>query len=403
MAGRAWAASGRPAPSNRLVAGCVGVGGQGTQNMLGFCSYPEVQVVAVCDVDRGRRLGAKGQVDAFYGNTDCVAYNDFRDLVTRPDIDIVVNSTPDHWHAIPSIMAMRHGKDVYCEKPMSLTIGEGRMMADTARRYGAVTQVGTWQRSINQFRHARDLVRSGAIGEVKLARVGIPGSPAHGPQPTMPVPEGFDYDMWLGQAPWAPYTAARCHGAFRFCYDYSGGGLCDWGAHHLDVAQWCLDHDGTGPVAIKAEGKFPTEGVWNTAMEYHIEFTYADGSKVVAGTDQEWGPKFFGEGDAWVRVNRSVFETNPPELRKAAIEPDDMRQLWVSGDHFGNFLDCVRSRQETVVPMAVGHRSISLCHLANIAMRLGRPLQWNPEAERFVDDPQADKMLTRSARSPWRL
>ena len=403
MVGRAWGAPERPRPSNRLVVGCVGVGGQGTQNMQGFCSYPEVQVVAVCDVDRARRASAKAKVDAFYGNQDCAAYNDFRDLVMRPDIDIVVNATPDHWHAIPSIMAMKAGKDVYCEKPLGLTIAESRMMADVARRYGAVTQVGTWQRSIHRFQYAGQIVASGALGKVDVVRIGLPASPAHGPQPEMPVPEGFDYDMWLGQAPWEPYTQARCHGAFRFCFDYSGGSLCDWGAHHLDVGQWYSGHSLSGPVAVDGKGEFPSEGVWNTAVQYHIEYTYANGLKIIAGTDQEWGPKFYGEDGKWLRVTRDTLETNPEHLRKAPLEPDDMRELWVSGDHLGNFLDCIRSRQETVVPFEVGHRSITLCHLGNISMRLGRKLAWDPGAERFVDDPEANKMLTRPARSRWRV
>lgn len=403
MLGRAWAAAERPSPLNRLTVASIGVGGQGTQNMMGFSSYPEVQLVAVCDVDRARRNDAKAKVDAFYGNTDCIAYNDFRDVIARDDIDIIVNATPDHWHALPSIMAIEAGKDVYCEKPLSLTIAEGRAMVNAAKRFGAVTQAGTWQRSINKFRRGAEIVASGALGKVDLARVGLPPSPSQDAQPEMPVPEGFDYDMWLGQAPWAPYTASRCHGAFRFCYDYSGGELCDWGAHHLDVAQWYMGKSLTGPVAVDGQGTFPTQGVWNTATEYHIEYTYADGLKLITGTKEEWGPHFYGEDGKWLLVNRAAMDSNPKELLRNPVAPDDMRQLWVSGDHFGNFLDCVRTRQETVVPFEIAHRSITLCHLGNISMRLGRRLEWDPAAERFVNDPEADRMLSRAARSPWQV
>ncbi|HNT36176.1 MAG TPA: Gfo/Idh/MocA family oxidoreductase, partial [bacterium] len=370
---------------------------------MGFCAYPEVQVVAVCDVDAPRCEGAKRQVDAVYGNQDCACIHDFREIIQRRDIDIVCIATPDHWHAIPAIWAMRSGKDVFVEKPLSLTIAEGRALVNTAKECGSVTQVNTWQRSIHNFQHACDLIQGGRLGRVHTAKVGLPGGPSQPPQPEVPVPEGFDYDFWLGQAPWAPYHPSRCHGAFRACFDYSGGGLTDWGAHHLDVVQWYMNRDSTGPVKIEGTGEFPTEGIWNTATSYHFICTYDDGFTLEASTSFRGGVRFEGEDGRWLHVDRGVLETNPADLRKQRIAPDEMKQLWVSGDHNADFLNSIRTRRPTVTPVEIGHRSISIAHLANICMRLGRSLRWDPAQEHFIDDPSADRMLSRAMRQPWHL
>jgi len=400
----AFGARPRPPAGERLNLGCIGVGGQGTNNMRGFLTFGQVQVVAVCDVEKAHRQRAKTIVDQHYDNHDCATYNDFRNLLDRGDIDIIMVATPDHWHAICSIWAMRKGIDVYCEKPLSLTIAEGRAMANAAKRYGAVTQVGTWQRSIHKFQHAAELIKSGRLGKIHTVEVGLPGSPSQGPQKTQPIPPGFDYNMWLGQAPLAPYNKSRCHGAFRFTFDYSGGEICDWGAHHLDVAQWCLGKSYTGPVEIRGTGEFPTEGIWNTATKYRIEYKYADGIKLIAGTElPNFGAKFYGTEGRWLHVNRSKLVTHPADIRKSVIKPDEMPAQWVSGDHHGNFLECVKTRRQTAAPMEIGHRSIALAHLGNIAMLLGRKLKWNPDTEQFVNDDTANRMLSRAMRPPWHL
>lgn len=392
-----------PAASDRLTVASIGMGGQGIQDTMGFCAYPEVQVVAVCDVDADRRENARNMVNNFYGTQNCVAVADFREIIERSDVDIVCIATPDHWHTIPAIWAMRSGKDVFVEKPLSLTIAEGKALVQTAKACGSVTQVNSWQRSIHNFRYACELIRGGRFGRVYRAQVGLPGSGAHGPQGEAPVPEGFDYDFWLGQAPWAPYNPSRCHGAFRYCFDYSGGGLTDWGAHHLDTVQWCMDKDGTGPVRIEGTGVFPTEGIWNTATHYHFTCTYEDGFVLESSTNLRAGVRFEGDDGRWLHVDRGILETHPADLRKERIPPDEMKQIWVSGDHNADFLSSVRTRRPTVTPVEVGHRSISIAHLANICMRLGRSLNWDPVQEQFVDDPTANRMLSRAMRQPWHL
>ena len=405
----ALGADGRPAASERIVMGCIGTGGMGTMDMQGFLSYPEVQIVAVCDVDRGHRNNAEYLVNQKYGNNNCVGYNDFRDLVTREDIDAVLNGTPDHWHTIPSIWAMRHGKDVYCEKPLTLTIKEGQEMRNAAARYGAVTQTGTWQRSIHKFQVANEIIKSGALGKIHRIEIGLPGSFTHGPQSVEPIPDGFDYDMWLGQAPWAPYNASRCHGMFRMTFDYSGGEICDWGAHYLDTAQCGGGYDDTAPVEIFGEGTFPTEGIWNTATSYAITYKYADGVEMWAHTQDRnpdnffFGAKFYGEDGKWLAVSREQFMSNPVDLVKVAVKEDEMRELWVSGSHHGNFLECIRTRRETRTPFRATSRSIALAHLGNISMRLERPLRFDPDKEVFLNDAEANNMISRPMRSPWHL
>jgi len=393
-----------PSASNRLTVASIGVGGQGMQDTLAFCARADTQVVAVCDVDSHRREHARRRVNAEYGNEDCAVYGDFRRIIERPDIDIVCIATPDHWHIIPAIWAMRTGKDVFVEKPLTLTVDEGRAVVEAAERYGSVTQVNTWQRSIHKFQYAVELVRSGALGKVHTVKVGVPGSPAQGPQQEEPIPDGFDYDMWLGQAPWAPYNRSRCHGAFRFTFDYSGGEICDWGAHHIDIAQWGMGTDHTGPIEIEGVGEFPKEGIWNTAVHYSVICKYAEGFTMhIADNHGFFGVRFEGEDGRWIYVDRERLQANPPSLLRTALESDEMLQLWVSGDHLGNFIDAVKTRKKTVVPVETGHRSLSIAHLSNISMLLGRKLRWNPETERFVNDETANRMLSRAMRSPWHL
>ena len=386
------------APSNRITVGCIGVGGMGTANLRVFMSNPTSQVVAVCDVDAAHRENARQVAEIDQSSS----YNDYRDLLARDDIDAVVVSTPDHWHVPISAAAVKAGKDVYCEKPLTLTVAGGRILSDAVKRYGRILQTGSQQRSDSRFRFACELVRNGRIGDLHTIRVEIPGNNRENPQtwPVQPVPNGFDYDMWLGPAPWQPYTELRCHYTFRFILDYSGGQITNWGAHYLDIAQWGHGSDATGPVEIMGQGEFPKSGLFDTALRYYVEYTYADGVKVILKTAGQ-GVRFEGS-EGWLFVNRQRLDAQPRSIVESAIGPGEIH-LYESKNHQQNFLDSVRLRNDPVAPAEIGHRSASLCHLGNIAMMVGGNLFWDPEKERFVNDSVANALLSRSTRTPWSL
>jgi len=389
---------GANAPSNRITIGSIGLGGQGTGNMRGFNSKSDSEVIALCDVDADHLAKARQII----GLDTKSCYKDFRELLARQDIDAVVVSTPDHWHVPISIAAVRAGKDLYCEKPLTLTIAEGRALADEVKRYGRILQTGSQQRSSDNFRFACELVRNGRIGKIHSVRVGIPGNnktcePTWTPEP---VPEGFDYDLWLGPAPWAPYTRKRCHYEFRFILDYSGGQPTNWGGHHLDIAQWGLGMDESGPVEIVGKGEFPTTGLFTVATKVYFEATYANGVKLICQTG---GSNIRFEGaDGWVDVKRNGLKTEPESLKKETIGSNEIH-LYKSRNHMQNFLDCIKSRKDPICTAEIGHRSSTLCHLCNIAMLLGRKLKWDPVKERFINDASANNMLARAMRAPWRL
>ncbi|MFC1490898.1 Gfo/Idh/MocA family protein, partial [Candidatus Latescibacterota bacterium] len=403
---------GQNAPSNRITIGHIGVGDMGNSDMNRWLPNrrkptSDAQIVAVCDVDKTRRDDTKKRAEGIYaefseGNsfTGIDAYNDFRDIIARDDIDAVSIATPDHWHAIPAIMAANAGKDIYCEKPIGLTIAEGRAMSDAVKRNNVVWQTGSQQRSDRNFRFACELARNGRLGELQTIYVGLPtGNPNRNPSPVVPVPEGFDYDFWLGPAPKAPYTSDRCHWNFRWISDYSGGQLTDWAGHHIDIAHWGMDVEDTGPLTIEGRATYPKEGLWNTATEYHFECMYKNGMKLVIAnstrnTEIKQGVKFVGtEGSAF--VSRRQLTADPESLLSSIIRRDET-QLYRSDDHGQNFLDCVKSREATIAPIEILHRSVSVAHLGNIAMKLERKLEWNPDIERFVNDPEADRMIARS-------
>lgn len=407
--GTALGADGAVSPSNRIVMGCIGTGSQGTGNMEGFLGFKELQVVAVCDVDGEHRDKAKNIVNTRYGNQDCTPYKDFRELLARDDLDAVSIAVPDHWHAIPAIAAAKRGLDIYAEKPLALTIHEGRLMADVMRRYGVVWQTGSWQRSQDHFRRACELVRNGRIGPVHTVEVGLPTGPTCGPQPEMPVPDGFDYDFWLGPAPWAPYTKERCHWNFRWILDYSGGQLTDWAAHHCDIANWGMGTEHTGPISVEGRGEYPRDGLWNAATNYRYECVYPkgaspvapDGFTMIVSNGLRGGAKFIGT-DGWVSVDRGHLETYPAKLKDSVIGPHETR-LYVSKNHARNFLECIRTRAKTITPIEAAHRAITIAHLGNIAMQLERKVLWDPETEYFPNDPEAERKRSRAMRGPWRL
>jgi len=389
---------GADAPSSRITMGCIGTGGQGTSDMKGFKGQSGCQVVAVCDVDVSHAEKA-AQAAGLDAKACC---KDFRELLARSDIDTVLIATPDHWHVPTAMAAVRAGKDVYCEKPLTLTIAEGRRLADEVKRYGRVLQTGSQQRSSAEFHKACELVVNGRIGKLQTMRVGISNNnrtcePTWTPEP---VPDGFDYDLWLGPAPWAPYHTQRCHYQFRFILDYSGGQMTNWGAHHLDIAQWGNQSDNTGPVEIVGKGEFPKTGLFTTALKADIEYIYANGVKMFLKSGGG-GTRFEGT-EGWIYVNRGKLEAEPKSLLTSVIGPDEKR-LYESRDHKRNFLDCVRSRKDPICTAEIGHRSGTVCHLGNIAMLLDRPLKWDPQKEQFIGDDEANRMTRRPARAPWRI
>jgi len=403
---------GAEAPSEKILVGYIGVGRMGMGDLREALGFKQVQVVAVCDVDAKRVKSAQSVVESHYGGPSgsCATFGDYRDLLARDDIDAVQISTPDHWHALPAIAAARAGKDIFLQKPLGLTICEGRAVSDAVRRYNRVFQVGSQQRSDSRFRFACELVRNGRIGKLQTIKVGFGTDPGTDPQPPMPVPDWLDYDMWLGQAPWAAYTEKRVHpqkgygrpGWLRI-RDYGAGMITGWGSHHMDIAHWGMGTEHTGPVEIEAQAEFPRDGLWDVHGAFHIEYTYADGVKVTCADNKENKQGVVFEGaDGWVYVRRGHIDANPKSLLEETIGPDETK-LYVSNNHKGNFYDCVKSRAATVAPAENGHRSCSACLLGDIAMQLGRKLRWDPDREQFVNDAEADRMLWRPMRAPWQL
>ncbi|MBN1508780.1 MAG: Gfo/Idh/MocA family oxidoreductase [Sedimentisphaerales bacterium] len=396
--------AGTVAASERITLGMIGTGSHGRDmNLKTFLTFDDAQVVAVCDVDRRHSQIAKEMVGKQYGTSDCAVYSDFREVLARGDIDAVMISTPDHWHVPIAIAAARAGKDVECEKP-TLTVEEGRRLVETMKRYGRVFQWSTEDRSVDVYHRMCELVRNGRIGKVHTIKVELPSGPTKpgNPQP-MPVPEGFDYDMWLGPAPRAPYTTDRCHYEFRWILDYSGGELTDWGAHLLDGAQWGNDTEHTGPVEVEGKGVFWREGLYNTAREFHIEYTYADGVKLIVDSGT---PSLRFEGsDGWIgnRGWRAPLQAQPASILDSVIGPNEIHLFTCPQGEQRNFLDCVKSRQECYFPPEIGQRCFTIAHIGNIAMILGRKLRWDPAKERFVNDDEANRMLGRAMRSPWHL
>lgn len=408
---------GAHAPSNRITFGSIGVGRMGLGDLREILGFKQAQVIAVCDVDSKRAKHAQQLVEKRYGNQSgnsnykgCAAYEDFRDLIARDDVDAVSIATPDHWHALPAIAAAKAGKDIFLQKPLTLTIKEGRVLSDAVRRYGRIFQVGSQQRSDSRFRFACELVRNGRIGELHTVKVGFGTDPSTSPQPPMIVPDWFDYDMWLGPAPWAAYTEKRVHpqsgygrpGWLRI-QDYGAGMITGWGSHHNDIAQWGMGTEYTGPVEIEGRAEYPKDGLWNVHGAFGIEYTYANGVKVICADTKKNKQGILFEGtQGWVYVKRGQIDAEPKSLLTSTIGTNETH-LYKSNSHKANFLECIKSRSETAAPVEVGHRSCSVCLLGDIAMRLGRKLKWDPKREQFTNDDQANRMLSKPMRSPWRL
>jgi predicted dehydrogenase len=418
---------GASAPSNRITVAMIGTGNRGFEVMNMFLKHDNARVVAVCDCNRGSsgyrdekqfcgREPAQKAVNDFYAKQSasgsfkgCEAFTDFREVLGRKDIDAVAIVVPDHWHALMSILACKAGKDIYCEKPMSLTVRDGQAMVKAVRQYQRVFQTGSHERSNPKTRRVCELVRNGKIGQLKKVTTFVGYHNKVGPGPgwqPMPVPEGFDYQSWLGPAPLAPYHQDRCLYRFRFIYDYSGGQITNFGAHSNDMAQWAMGTDDTGPIEVELlEAKFlPKGSLFDVATETKYRCRYANGVELVCDMDKSSvGARFEGtEGMIQTGYGQSL--ASPESLKTAELGPND-KPLYRSDDHVGNFLDCVRSRKDPVAPVEVGHRSASVCHLGNIAVRLGKKkvLKWDPAGERFSNDDEANAMLSRPMRAPWQL
>jgi predicted dehydrogenase len=394
--------------NERINLGFVGCKNRGMQNMEGFHIVGKdvgklpANCVAICDVDTkvvadaAKALEKAGHQPSTFG--------DYRKLLERKDIDAVVASVPDHWHAVMTIDACRAGKDVYCEKPLTLFVSEGRKMVDVARKTNRVVQTGSQQRSDDRFRLAAELALNGKLGKIKTVQVGIPKpNYAQSRVPDGDPPAELNYDMWLGPAQFHAYNQNRVHYNFRFFWDYSGGQMTNFGAHHLDIAQWGLGMDDSGPVAIEGTATFPKDkDLCEVNDTCRITYTYANGVTVVLGQQQKDIPDsvtFIGE-NAKVHVTRKDITCDKPELLKTEFGSSDKR-LYVSKDHYGNFLDCVKSRNKPVADIEIGHRTATVCHLGNMAVRIGRKIQWDPVAERVAGNDQSDPMLNRTWRAPY--
>jgi predicted dehydrogenase len=404
----ALGAGGRPAASNRIGIAHIGVGGRGSGLMGGFLGNGEVQVLAVCDTDSTRLGNAKKRVEGAYSQqapgtyAGCKDYKDFLAILDRPDIDGIVVATPDHWHGLIIAMAAKAGKDIYSEKPFASTIGDGRAAADAIKRYGRVFQTGSHERSTTSIRYACELVRNGRLGKIHTIRTYLPtGDKRSGATGPEPVPEGFDYDRWLGPAPWAPYHPKRCHGQFRWVMDYSDGELTDRGAHVNDIALLGAGPLLVGPVEIEGRGTFLRDPLWDVPYEYHIEFTYANGLKIIVDSNGNRGIRFEG-ADAWVfvAIHGGALTADPPGILKSVIGPSEV-QLGRSRGHGQDWIDAIRSRGPTMAPAEDGHRTASFCHLCLTACLLKRKLKWDTVREKFIDDEDANRMIFRPMRAPW--
>jgi predicted dehydrogenase len=426
--GRVLGAQGAVPPSEKISMGCIGVGSMGGGHVRGFAGQDDVRVVAVCDLRRKFRERAKQVVDDRYGNTDCRMYHDFREFLARPDIDAVCIATPDHWHALITIEAAKNHKDMYMEKPVDVHVAAAKALREAVNRYGVVFQFGTQQRSDRGFRFGCELVRNGRIGKLHTIVVGsVQGAQlANQPLQPQPDPAEFDYDFWLGPAPWSPYTferaASRAEGSpgyWMHIHDYCLGCLSGaWGIHHVDIAQWGNNTDDTGPLEIEGSGAIPSDGLCDTPVTWRVEHLYANGVKMIhmdsKHTEAEF-PQFvtpvldmkgcgilFIGSDGWVIVSRGGIDAGPKSLLQTTFDSSEPR-LPISNNHKRDFLDCVKTRRQPISHIEAAVRSDTICHLDDIAIRTGRKLRWDPKAEQFLNDEAANRLLTRPLRSPWRL
>jgi len=429
---------GQDAPSNTIQVGQLGFGRIGkSMDVPGILACKGAKIVAVSDVDTTRMGYAKEYLDAAYAkqdtSVDLMLCQDYREMLARKDIDALSISTPDHWHSEPAVEAAFAGKDIYMQKPAALTIREGRLVSDAVRVNKRVFLLGSQQRSSEQFHRACELVRNGRLGKISLIEIGLPGDPAGGRVEEMPVPPNLDYDMWLGSTPSVYYTEDRVHSqndpkldsrpGWLRCEQFGAGMITGWGSHHLDIAHWAMGWEHSGPQTIEGKGLFHKTtqdgkpSLWDVHGDYDITMTYANGTQMRVWDKFPNGLRFIGE-KGWIFVSRGAarmtasdpvspgrelkaLDASDPALLEGAIGENEVRLYRHRGNHLQNWIDCIRTRAETVAPAETAHRSCSACLLAHIGMKLGRKLTWNPAAEQFVNDAEADAMLAREERAPY--
>ena len=439
----AWVAAGFPtivpakvlgaeSPSNTIQVGQIGFGRIAkSMDVPGIIACKGVRYVALADLDTKRMALGKTFIDGCYAgqktSVDLKVYQDYREVIARKDIDAVAISTPDHWHSQPAVEAAFAGKDIYMQKPAALTVAEGRLFSNAVRENRRVFLLGSQQRSSEQFHRACECVRNGRLGKIASIEIGLPGDPAGGRREEMPVPSNLNYEMWLGSTPQVYYTEDRVHpqsdaalgsrpGWLR-CEQFGAGMITGWGSHHLDIAHWAMGWEATGPVGIEGKGEFHTGGLWDVHGDYDVTLTYTDGTPVRVWNKFPNGIRFIGE-KGWIFVSRGpakmtasdpvapgkalkALDASDPKLLEGGIADNGIHLYKNSGSHHRNWIDCIRSRAETIVPAETAHRSCSACLLAHIGMKLGRRLTWNPTAEKFVNDEAANAMLARGERSPY--
>jgi len=395
---------GQAPPSDQITLGVVGYGGRCRRVLRHFMMFKDVRCLAICDVRANQRKAGKARVNAHYRNGDCKTYNDMREMLARPDIDAVLIATGDRWHALASILAAKAGKDMYCEKPITLTIAEGRALADTIKRYGAVYQAGHQRRSVDSYRFQVEVARGGMIGKLHTIICQVWRGPTIGPQAPRPVPPGFDYDMWLGPTPYHRYTNARVAG-WNYFWDTGGGPLIGMGCHYTDIAQWGHDSDDTGPVEYEGEAAFDPNAFSETPVTGEVRCTYADGVKIVLRSSGAFAGRYirFVGTKGWIQVDdhTNVVTAEPRAILTA--RSISARSWAHAGDHVRNLLDCVKTRGKTTCDAESAHRATTICHAANICIRLGRRLKWDPNTEQFIADDEANHTIARAMRAPWHL
>jgi predicted dehydrogenase len=423
---------GQTAPSNRINVGAIGVGRISRGHDLpGIWQFDQARIMAVCDLDAKRVEEAKTLVNGYYSKKTgkpydgVTGYHNYHELLANKDIDAVVISTPDHQHAILAVDAVHAKKDVYLQKPASLTIAEGRAMSNAVMASGQILQVGSQQRSWKQFHRACELVRNGRIGEIKHVEIGLPGDPSGPDAPAMPIPPNLNYDAWLGSTPEVYYTEMRVHPQDGFsrpgwlrCEQFGAGMITGWGAHHVDTAHWGMNTEYTGPVEVWGTAEFPTHGLWDVHGKFLTHAVYANGVTMDISGDLPNGIKFFGS-EGWIFVTRDemVTPTDPggklvsppqplvasnPKILDSVIGPDEVH-LYQSADQHGNWLECIKSRKAPIAPAEIGHRACSTCLIHHIAMKTKRKLSWDPVKEHFKNDDDANCMLSRPQRAPYMM
>ena len=391
-------------PSEFIRVGFIGVGGQGSGNLKNLLK----NAVSVCDVDRTHAAAAKARVEEA-NKRPCTVYGDYRKMLEDKSIDAVVVSTPDHWHALPAIHACEAGKDVYCEKPLTLFIAEGQALVNAVRRHKRVLQTGSQQRSDAKFLQACEYIRSGRLGKIKTVKVGLSAvnytsraNPLTAPDSAPPAE--LDYDLWLGPAPWRPYNKNRVHYLFRFFWDYSGGQMTNWGAHHLDITQWALGMDDSGPVEIGGRAVYNAEKLYETPQQFDVTYKYASGTVVEcsSGTGKfKSGCTFEGEKGT-LYITRGTIQSTPANILEQPLDTQSVR-LYASQNHHQNWLACIKSRQDPICHVEAGHRSSTVCHLGNIAIRSGKKVVWDPQKEVIVGDAELARWTNRPYRGSWKL